>query len=108
METNISLATTLTFGGELYSGKIYGARYGNGAPALVFRDRGQVIAKLTVNLVNEELKPGEVFIKSYSENKGLIEQLVARGWVYVLQEMTPAGSYRCQLRDLLRMTIDCD
>ncbi|MEO6305081.1 MAG: hypothetical protein ABIP51_18125 [Bacteroidia bacterium] len=40
---------------------------------------GQVFAKLTVNLVDEMQKAGEVFIKNYSENAGFMEQLIAEG-----------------------------
>lgn len=53
--------------------------YDNGRPALQLIDAedGSPIARATVNLPDVELGPNQVIVKSYSENEGMLEALVA-------------------------------
>ena len=44
-------------------------------------DDGEPISTCTVNLPDEPLGEGEVFIKDYSENEGMVEFLVKEGVV---------------------------
>lgn len=58
-------------------------RYQNGRPALQLVDAygGAPVATATVNLPDEVLEPGEVAIKDYSENEGMLAVLVKAGIV---------------------------
>lgn len=48
---------------------------------LVDADSGEPYCTATVNVPEEPLGPGEVIIKSYSENEGLLERMVEGGVV---------------------------
>jgi len=52
--------------------------YSNGRTALraVDCDTGEPIAMLTVNIPEITLEPGQVLIKDYSENEGVLESLL--------------------------------
>ena len=58
-------------------------KYSNGRPALLLVDavNGEPIAKATVNLPDEPLLPGEVFIKNWHENEGMLKALEKYGIV---------------------------
>lgn len=65
-------------------------QYGNGRPAIRLvqaRTRGpyagssEVIAMASVNLPDEPLAEGEIFIKDYAENEGMLAALIAAGVV---------------------------
>ncbi len=67
--------------------------YANGRTALILvntKDREEV-AVATVNLPDAPLKPGEVFIKDYSENKGMLEALEKAGIVKATGEKVQSG-----------------
>lgn len=57
--------------------------YGNGRVALclIDADDGEPVATCTVNLPDEPLDDGEVFIKDYAENLGMTQFLVKEGVV---------------------------
>lgn len=56
--------------------------YENGRVALcLIADNGEPISTCTVNLPDESLDAGEVLIKDYSENEGMVEFLVKEGVV---------------------------
>ena len=52
-------------------------KYGNGRIALQLIDAndGSMVAVATVNLPDVELNPGEIIIKNYSENEGMLNTL---------------------------------
>lgn len=53
--------------------------YANGRPALVIveaRGLREQVAVATVNLPDQNCPDGEVFIKDYSENEGMVEWLI--------------------------------
>lgn len=57
-------------------------KYSNGNTALsVIDDDGLPIAKLTTNIEDINLKDGEVIIKNYSENEGVLQDLIDMGIV---------------------------
>lgn len=67
--------------------------YANGRMALVLvdaKDREQV-AVATVNLPEAPLRPGEVFIKDYSENEGMLAALEKAGIVQATGETVRLG-----------------
>ena len=48
--------------------------------ALELIDRlGETVAKITVNIPEEELKEGEIIVKTWSENEPMAEFLIANG-----------------------------
>lgn len=68
--------------------------YGNGRTALVLRDAldGEQVAVATVNLPGVPVGPGEVFIKDYSENEGMLAALERAGVVQPTGEHASSGS----------------
>lgn len=67
--------------------------YPNGRLALVLVDvqNREDVAVATVNLPEAPLKPGEVFIKDYSENEGMLAALENAGIVKATGERVPSG-----------------
>lgn len=59
------------------------AQYANGRPAIQLMDAndGDPIATATLNLPPEECPPGCAYIKTYSENEGMLESLMDAGIV---------------------------
>lgn len=59
------------------------SKYQNGRRAILATspEDGEPIAKLTVNIPELPLGPGELFIKNWSENEGALETLQAAGLV---------------------------
>jgi hypothetical protein len=55
-------------------------QYGNGRPAILLRTiAGEAVAKATVNVSIFKLAEGEVLIKDYEENEGILACLVDAG-----------------------------
>ncbi|HTU17854.1 MAG TPA: DUF4313 domain-containing protein, partial [Gemmataceae bacterium] len=80
--------------------------YGNGRTALVLvdaKDREEV-AVATVNLPEAPLKPGEVFIKDYSENEGMLAALEKAGIVQVTGETVRSGFVEVPVAKVLSPT----
>ncbi len=69
------------------------ATYSNGRTALLLEDAktGESVAVATVNLPHENLEPGQVFIKDYSENHGMLEALEKAGIVKATGETVHSG-----------------
>jgi hypothetical protein len=67
--------------------------YYNGRTALTLVDSktGDSIAYATVNLPDEFLEPNQVFIKDYSENRGMLEALEKAGIVKATGEIVRSG-----------------
>lgn len=59
---------------------IFSARYPNGRVALVlYTLSGEPYAKVTTNIPEMDIPHGYCFIKNWSENVGILEQLVEQG-----------------------------
>jgi hypothetical protein len=54
----------------------YNSRPDQIALMAIDNEDGTPVATLTVCMVNENVNDGEVIIKSYSENEGMLEQLI--------------------------------
>jgi hypothetical protein len=69
------------------------SQYANGRTALLLVDAktGDSIAVATVNLPDEHIARGEVFIKDHSENQGMLAALEKAGIVRATGETVPAG-----------------
>lgn len=62
--------------------------YGNGRVALLLNDRyGENIAIATINVPDQIIAPDEVIIKNYSENKGIVEALVAANVISLTEKV---------------------
>jgi hypothetical protein len=66
-------------------------QYGNGRVALSLIDEEGPVATATVNLPTATLDRNQVLIKSYAENEGLLEALVAAGVVKATGETIRSG-----------------
>ena len=71
---------------------VHKGNYGNGRPALALIDPedGQPYFTVTVNLINEEISEGHVFVKTWSENEGMLQCLTKAG-VLQLVDWRPSG-----------------
>ena len=74
---------TFTSWGETYKCRFQPGRYGNGNYALriVDADTGEPIATATTNYENVILHPNYIFIKDWSENRGMLQTLMDLGVV---------------------------
>jgi hypothetical protein len=87
--------------GTTYFVKLEKHKYTNGRTAVTLVDAvdGEQVACATVNLPEQELAPGEVFIKTWSENakdekhgcEGMLEFLVKNGIVRDTGREVPTG-----------------
>ena len=77
--------------------------YGNGRVALqlIVVDDGEQMATATTNLPEVPLAADEVIIKTYSENAGLLEALVAGGIVTPTGRTAQAGFHAVPICRLL-------
>ena len=73
--------------------KVERLKYANGRTALVLVDarNQEEIAVATINLPDQPLEPGQVFIKDYSENAGMLAALERAGIVKATGESIQAG-----------------
>jgi hypothetical protein len=64
---------------KYYNGEVYlqGGYYSNGRQAIkiISLPKGEVVVKATVNVPDIPLEDGEVIIKNYSENEGVLKFL---------------------------------
>ena len=65
--------------------------YIDGTPVLVLKDNGLPVAKLTVCMHPVVPDEGNVFIKSWAENEGVLAALIQAGVVEPLPTQTRAG-----------------
>ena len=69
---------TITLLGEIFFLKP--GFYNNNRPALqLISEYGEPFMKITVNIPEEKLEPGEFFVKTWNENEPYIAELLASG-----------------------------
>jgi hypothetical protein len=81
---------------------VYKRAYANGRPALqlVERGTGEPYCAATVNLPDVAAADGEVFVKDYAENHGVLAAMVLAGVVGPSRGEVPVGfvsAHRCPL-----------
>ena len=65
-----------------WTGKLVASHYSNGRLALqIISHQHEPIATVTVNLPDDNLPPGHIFLKDYSENKSMLEAMILQGIV---------------------------
>ena len=88
-----------------WKGQIKRAYYGNGRTALQFwNEEDGPIATITTNLPEQVLADDEILIKSYSENEGMLEALVAQGIVSKPVKWVQSGFVAVPVVKLLKET----
>lgn len=74
----------------------------NKAPAVLFRDQyNSPLCIASVNIPEYPLLPGEVYIKDYSENEGMLEALIVLGIIKLTQKFAPCGNATAAVGKLL-------
>ena len=66
-------------------------KYANGRTAVVLMDEEGQVACATVNLPEHDLQPGEVFIKTWSENDDMLNFLLSNNIVSDTGRDVPTG-----------------
>ena len=61
--------------GYSYDVHLHKTKYSNGRTALQLRGDEGLVATVTVNLPDEKLEEGEIFVKTWSENEPMLEFL---------------------------------
>jgi hypothetical protein len=79
--TNNNDTITINSYGETFEVTPTMGTYSNGRLAISFICDEGPFCHLTVNLPDQHLNPGEVFVKDWSENEVLVVALVAAGWL---------------------------
>lgn len=79
--------------GDSYNVTINELQYGNKRTALEFIDEedSSPVLVATVNIPDEYLNPGEIIIKNWSENEGVLEYLQSKGIVSEVIRTVPTG-----------------
>ena len=85
----------------IYSVWVEKKSYANGRVALMLSDEEGQVACATVNLPEHDLKPGEVLIKTWSENEGMLDFLVMNHIVSDLGREVPTGYVSARVCKLL-------
>jgi hypothetical protein len=77
--------------------KLEFAKYNNGRTAIQLTevDTEEPIATATVNIPSESLSEGEVIIKDYSENEGMLKALMEAGIVSSPLRYVKSGFVEC-------------
>lgn len=101
---------TLTVGpaGHCRGGSIQFGYYGNGETAITIMRNGEREAVATVNLEDYGVTapPGHVWLKGWSENRGIPEALEQAGILKLTGETVPAGHATAQLAELSDKAIE--
>ena len=76
-------------------------KYANGRIALILNDKTGQVACATCNLPDVLLGPGEVLIKTWSENEYMLPFLLQNQLVYDLARDVPTGYVKARVVKLL-------
>jgi hypothetical protein len=75
--------------------------YANGRPALILVDEEGQVACATVNLPEHALSPGDVHVKTWSENEKMLPFLIKNKIVHDLGQDVPTGYVTARVCKLL-------
>jgi len=79
---------------KLSSVKFQYAKYANGRIAIMATDEGAPLCKCTVNIPETPIADDEVIIKDYSENEGVLQDMIELGIILAPRKMINTG-YGC-------------
>lgn len=101
------MRTTLNVCGRAFAGVIHRTAYlESGAAALLFNSEdGERIATLSVNLQQPLPSPNHTFIKDYSENEGVLAQLVAQNIVRDTGQRAASGFVTVPLVEIVEPSL---
>lgn len=88
----------------LWTGDLYIGTYQKGGATylnLVDKNEHESIAMCTVNLPEVPLGPGEIILKSYSENTGMLESFIEQGIVSAPLRYVQTGHVQVPIVQLL-------
>jgi hypothetical protein len=101
-KNNMKKPLTVTFRGKAY--EVAFAEYPNKRTAIIMQgvdgNPDELYAVATVNLPDQPQAEGEVFIKNYSENEGVLEALEEGGVLKRTNEQIPCGYTSAQVANL--------
>lgn len=83
-----------------YVGRIVKTTYRTGHTALLLESDEGPIASITVNMGGPPLPEGQVFVKDYSENEGMMKSLKDAGLVKSLKGFQRSGHVTVDLVEL--------
>ena len=83
------------------TGKLVTHEYPNGRLALTIEDDEGEIARCTTNVASAQLAEGEVLIKDYSENEGMLAMLISAGVVKDTGRRVQSGWVQIPVCELL-------
>jgi hypothetical protein len=86
---------------DTYSVWIEKSTYANGRIALILMDEEGQVACATVNLPDAELNPGDVLVKTWSENEKMLPFLIKNKIVHDLGQDVPTGYVNARVCKLL-------
>lgn len=70
------------------------AKYNNGRVAIMATDEGHPLCKCTINIPDIFVADNEVIIKDYSENEGILQDMIDLGIITAPRRMMNTG-YGC-------------
>lgn len=87
--------------GTTYSVWLEKHKYANGRTAVVLMDEEGQVACATVNLAEQDIQPGEVFIKTWGENEEMLDFLLKYHIVSDTGREVPTGYVKAKACKLL-------
>lgn len=87
---------------KLSSVKFQYAKYANGRIAIMATDEGQPLCKCTVNIPDIDIANDEVIIKDYSENEGVLQDMIDIGMVSIPRKIIDTGHANAAICKLLK------
>jgi len=75
--------------------------YHDNRPALVILTNNEVLCKASVNLPDNEILDGHIFIKNWAENEGILQELIRLNAIKDTGQTTPCGFVHAHICKLL-------
>jgi hypothetical protein len=75
---------------------------------LIDKEDGGPVAMATVNIPDAELADGEIIVKNYSENEGMLEALVTAGYAEDTRRSVASGFISAPVCKLLKHGTDAE
>jgi hypothetical protein len=87
----------------LYKVRLEKHQYANGRTALILvdADDGEQVACVTVNLPEHDIQPGEIIVKTWSENEKMLDFLVRNNIVIDTGRDVPTGFVKARVCRLM-------
>lgn len=90
-----------TSGGVIYSAWLEKGQYANGRTAITLMSEEGPVATVTVNIPDADLSPGDILVKTWSENEGMVNFLADNKIVQDMGHDVPTGFVTARVCRLL-------